>query len=66
MLQADIGSASDWQRICDEPIEEAIVVVLVPGQPAGIWDGWHRAGGSVHAGRTHIPAIVGTRRPSRT
>ena len=44
-----------------EPITEAIYVSEDAGH-VQIWDGWHRAGGSIVSGRTTIPAVVGRRK----
>ena len=60
MMKAD-GVSRDWDLLAEEEIQEPIIVVDATAT-AGIWDGWHRTGGSLRAGRTDIPAIVGTPR----
>lgn len=49
-----------WEAMVEEDVREPIVVTIEPGR-VQIWDGWHRTGASIVAGRTTIPAIVGTR-----
>jgi hypothetical protein len=52
-----------YRAMQQEPIIEAIVVVVVDGK-GYIWDGWHRAGAALSSGRTTLRAIVGT--PAQT
>lgn len=61
-MAAEDGLNRDWDTMVAEPIREPIVT-HENGGTGYIWDGYHRAGGSVAAGRETIPAIVG-RRPS--
>ena len=42
----------------DHPITESIIV-SIDGDNIQIWDGWHRAGAAIKAGREYITAIVG-------
>jgi hypothetical protein len=59
-LHEELDGARTWKRLSEEEIEEAIIVVREAGE-AWIWDGSHRTAGSVVAGRSTIPAIVGVR-----
>lgn len=57
MFEED-GNDRGYRKMLGEPIEEAIVVLMV-GDKGYIWDGWHRTAASFASGRTHIKAIVG-------
>lgn len=54
----DEGQPNRYDQEINEPIEEPITVVEIDGV-GEIIDGWHRTGGSVLAGRSTIPAVVG-------
>jgi hypothetical protein len=55
----EFDGGREWKALVDEEVREPIVVVIEAGR-VQIWDGWHRTGASIVAGRTTIPAIVGT------
>ena len=47
-----------WEQLLVEPIQEEVVVLIRDGK-GYIWDGWHRVGASIVAGRETIRAVVG-------
>lgn len=51
-----------WGSLEHEEIEEPVVAVFTD-DGWDLWDGWHRTGASIAAGRTTIPAVVGTLKP---
>lgn len=57
-MWAEEGQPDRYEEEINSPIEEPIIVVEIDGV-GQIIDGWHRTGGSVLAGRTTIPAVVG-------
>lgn len=59
---ADDGRPGTYDEILERSIEEPIVLHLDDEAMGRIWDGFHRTGGSVKAGRSTVPAVVGTRR----
>jgi len=51
-----------WGNLEHEEIEEPVVAVFTD-DGWDLWDGWHRVGASIAAGRTTVPAVVGTLKP---
>jgi hypothetical protein len=43
-------------------LEPVVVIEDKDGAVEGIWDGWHRSGAAITAGRLTIPAYIGRRR----
>jgi len=58
-IARELDGVREWDVLATEEILEPIVVTIEPDR-VQIWDGWHRTGGSITAGRGTIPAIVGT------
>ncbi len=59
------NSYSTWEDLLFDAVETPIIVsVPQDGKMLGwdIWDGWHRTGASISAGRKIIPTILGVRK----
>ena len=57
-IWTDEGEPFRFQPLLENPIEEPVVIVWVKNK-YHIWDGHHRIGCSIFAGRSSIPAIIG-------